>query len=131
MTVAICMIVISQKWVYTSLAILFMLVVTVIYFGVKQKLYLGVLIPQFVLIYFLLTYLAFFCERRSKTEFLRTLDSMELQTEDDFKNLIEQVPESILLFDPDTHIVSIMNNEMKKLMSKYSRGPAQNEVPNS
>ncbi len=122
MTVAVCIIVISQKWVYTSLAILFMLVVSVLFFGLKQKLYLGTLIPQFVLIYFLLTYLAFFCEKRTKTEFLRTQENQELK--DEFKSLLEQVPESILLFEPNTHIVSIMNNVMKDIMSKYSRAPA-------
>lgn len=32
------------------------------------------------------------------------------------------MPESILLYQPDTNFVPIMNNEMKKLMTKYGAG---------
>lgn len=70
MIIFVCVVVLSDSWLCTFLSILVTYIITVVFFAVKIELYVGVLAPQMFLFLLILTFTAYFCEKKYKFEFL-------------------------------------------------------------
>ena len=80
---------------------------------------MGVIIPQFVLLYMVLTYKTYFVELKYKSEFLQIKQNKTLKRE--FRHMLEVVPEGILIYDPTTKNTLMANTELLRLVSLYGR----------
>jgi hypothetical protein len=75
----------------------------------KGDFYLGIFLPQWIIIYSVLTYVAHYIEKISKMKFLQNKSNKELRN--DLWHIIEVVPAGILVYDPLTKNVVMMNSE--------------------
>ncbi len=80
---------------------------------------LGVILPQQVMFAIVLIFVAYFCERKYKYEFLQIKNNRKLKNE--FKHILEVVPEAIMIYDPKTLEVVMTNTEFQRLLSKYAK----------
>lgn len=62
-------------------------------------------------------FVAYFCERKYKHEFLQIKYNRKLKNE--FKHILEVVPEAIMIYDSSNEKVVIANTEFQRLLSKY------------
>jgi c-di-AMP phosphodiesterase-like protein len=105
--------VINQKWLVTSAAIFITYLAIALWLGITCELYMGIIIPQLILTFIPLTALVYALERQFKIDFLQNKINRSLKGE--FKQMIEAVPEGILIFDEDGNQVFIANAEILKL----------------
>ena len=68
----------------------------------------------------MLAYLAYFCERRIKTEFLQLKENEQMK--DELRHILEVVPEAILIYNPIRKQIVMMNTELQRIIKKYSSG---------
>jgi hypothetical protein len=71
MVISVCVVILSQQWIVTSLALFFAFATSALYYSVGLHYYIGVIIPQICLLFLVLVYVSYFSERRSKSEFLQ------------------------------------------------------------
>ncbi len=62
-------------------------------------------------------FVAYFWERKYKYEFLQIKYNRKLKNE--FKHILEVVPEAIMIYDSSNEKVVMTNTEFQKLLSKY------------
>ena len=62
-------------------------------------------------------FVAYFCERKYKYEFLQIKYNRKLKNE--FKHILEVVPEAIMIYDSSNEKVVMANTEFQKLLSKH------------
>ena len=113
------MVLLNSRWLVTFFGLLCTTTITAVFFTLRLKIYEGVVVPQLVVMLVVLTYITYFCEKKYKHEFFQIKQNQMLTKE--FKHLLELVPESILLYEPDTKKVVMTNAEMQKIIKKYSK----------
>jgi uncharacterized membrane protein len=86
---------------------------------------MGVIIPQFILLYVVLTYKTYFIEKKYKSEFLQIKQNKTMKRE--FRHMLEVVPEGILIYEPNTNQVVMTNSELKRLVSLYGDSRFKND----
>lgn len=97
MIIFVCVVLLSGSWVYTCLGILATYIITILFFALIVDLYVGVIAPQLFLFQLILSFIAYFCEKKYKFEFLQIKQNQTMKRE--LENLIESLPESILLYE--------------------------------
>ena len=70
MMIVVSVVILNQQWLLTSASILIAVVGMCFYLGMQIKLLMGVIIPQFALLFIVLTYKTYFIEKKYKSEFL-------------------------------------------------------------
>jgi hypothetical protein len=69
--------------------------------GIVLNMYLGIVIPQQVLLFFVLSLICYFCENKYKQEFLSIKYNKKLKNE--FKLVLDLIPEGIVIYDPNNN----------------------------
>jgi uncharacterized protein YqgQ len=114
----LCTVVLSERWLLTSVCILFSLVTTMLSLIFNLDYYLGFIIPQICIQQVVYTYIAYFCEKRTKYEFIQLRENSLMK--DELRYMLESVPEAILIYSPLTKEVLMMNTELTRILDKYS-----------
>ncbi|TNV84459.1 hypothetical protein FGO68_gene5675 [Halteria grandinella] len=123
MIIIVCIVIMNTSWIITAIAVVCSFVSMLLFLGVTQQFYMGLILPQMVIFCIILVFISYFCDKKSKEEFLQVKLNMRLNEE--MRHIIEVVPEGILIYDPHTKDVLMANTELQRLVNKYEKLPSQ------
>lgn len=109
MIIFVSVILLNMSWVLSSVAILLSVTGNIIVMVLNfDRANLQLLITAHILFLFVITYIVYYGERRCKEAFIALEENKQLTS--DFKNILEVVPEAIIIFDENQKNHSIMKN---------------------
>ena len=115
----VAVMILNQNWLITSVAIFISFAAWCLYLVFCLKLYVGVIAPQFALMIAVLSIMTYFMELKYKSEFLQNKKNKTMKQ--DFRHMLEVMPEAILIYDPSTKELSYANDELQRLAAKYGK----------
>eukprot|EP00347_Sterkiella_histriomuscorum_P013700 403363702 len=105
---------VNFQWIFTSLSMFLSTILLSIYFVVRFKFRDALFISLIIGFVILAIYACYFYEKILKESFLQIHQIKTMNEE--LKVIFDQLPEGVILFDPNSNKIALVNKEFKKLM---------------
>jgi c-di-AMP phosphodiesterase-like protein len=106
---------VNMSWILTSFISFLSFVGSTWFYIYGLEYTMSLLLPAFAMCWLMITVIAYYCEKKFKSEYLLLKHNERMHY--DLRKVLENLPEGVLLFNPQTKNIVIGNNELKRLFA--------------